>query len=78
MDYRNAFKWYQYDPTKWFIAACSYVGLASQLRQFPSNEIEKGALSMKLKQLKEIQDNLHWPPPPEELPIVTWESCEQF
>lgn len=20
MDYRNAIKWYQFDPTKWFIA----------------------------------------------------------
>ncbi|KAF9240030.1 hypothetical protein BU15DRAFT_87767 [Melanogaster broomeanus] len=32
MDYRNAFRWYQYDPTKWFIAACQHLHLASHLR----------------------------------------------
>jgi stearoyl-CoA desaturase (delta-9 desaturase) len=32
MDYRNAIKWYQYDPTKWFIWACQKVGLASHLK----------------------------------------------
>lgn len=32
MDYRNAIKWYQYDPTKWFIATCQKLGLASHLR----------------------------------------------
>ena len=25
-DYRNAIKWYQYDPTKWTIKALSYIG----------------------------------------------------
>lgn len=32
MDYRNAFRWYQYDPTKWFIWVCSKLGFASHLR----------------------------------------------
>ena len=31
-DYRNAIRWYQYDPTKWFIAICSWLGLASHLK----------------------------------------------
>jgi stearoyl-CoA desaturase (Delta-9 desaturase) len=75
MDYRNAYRWYQYDPTKWFIIMCYYLGLASQLRQFPSEEVEKGALSMKLKQLKKVQDSLSWPVPSEDLPVVTWETC---
>jgi hypothetical protein len=76
MDYRNAFRWYQYDPTKWFIAGCQYVGLASHLREFPSNEIEKGALTMKLKELKEVQDALKWPIVSSELPVVLWETCK--
>lgn len=78
MDYRNAFLWYQYDPTKWFIAACHSLGLASQLRVFPSNEIRKGAFTMKLKEMKSIQDSLVWPSPPTELPVVTWEACASF
>jgi len=31
-DYRNAIRWYQYDPTKWFIAFCAKLGLASHLK----------------------------------------------
>lgn len=75
MDYRNAFLWYQYDPTKWFIASCAMIGLASHLRTFPSNEISKGALSMKLKELQKVQESLIWPTSSEELPVVTWEIC---
>jgi cytochrome b involved in lipid metabolism len=76
MDYRNAFRWYQYDPTKWFIATCYFLGLASHLRVFPSNEVEKGALSMKLKELKTVQDSLVWPCWSRDLPVVTWETCK--
>lgn len=75
MDYRNAFRWYQYDPTKWFIVLCRYLGLASHLRVFPSNEVEKGALTMSLKKLKKVQDSLHWPKKSSELPIISWETC---
>ncbi|KAG1723241.1 uncharacterized protein EDB91DRAFT_1240117 [Suillus paluster] len=77
MDYRNAFRWYQYDPTKWFISVCHWIGLASHLRVFPSNEIEKGALTMKLKVLKDVQDSIEWPVPPHELPVVTWETFQE-
>ena len=48
-DYRNGVEWYQYDPTKWFIRACAFIGLASDLHRFPSNEIDKGALQMRQK-----------------------------
>jgi len=78
MDYRNAFRWYQYDPTKWFIGACQYVGLASHLREFPSNEIEKGALTMKLKELKQVQDSLAWPVASSKLSVVCWDTCKSF
>lgn len=77
MDYRNAFLWYQYDPTKWFIALCEKIGLASHLRVFPNNEISKGRLAMKLKKLKEAQDSLDWPTPLEKLPVVSWATCSQ-
>ncbi|KAH9852515.1 delta 9-fatty acid desaturase protein [Lenzites betulinus] len=77
MDYRNAFRWYQYDPTKWFIAACGALGLASHLRTFPSNEVHKGMLTMRMKELRATQESLRWPPPVEELPIVTWENFQE-
>ncbi|KAJ8518644.1 hypothetical protein ONZ45_g4315 [Pleurotus djamor] len=77
MDYRNAFFWYQYDPTKWFIAICNLVGLAANLRVFPSNEIAKGALTMKLKELKKEQDQIQWPVGSERLPVVEWENFQR-
>ncbi|THV00429.1 delta 9-fatty acid desaturase protein [Dendrothele bispora CBS 962.96] len=77
MDYRNAYLWYQWDPTKWFIAFCERIGLACQLRVFPSNEIVKGALTMKLKKLKHLQDSVEWPTPVDELPIVTFDTFQE-
>lgn len=76
MDYRNAYLWYQYDPTKWFIALCGKIGLASHLRVFPSNEIAKCQLAMKLKDLKQLQDSIEWPTSVDKLPVVTWETCQ--
>ena len=76
MDYRNAVKWYQFDPTKWFIAACAAFGLASNLRVFPANEIGKSELAMQLKRLKGVQDAIHRPAQVADLPVVGWESCE--
>ncbi|KAI0643629.1 hypothetical protein C8Q79DRAFT_1012205 [Trametes meyenii] len=77
MDYRNARKWYQYDPTKWFIRLCSALGLASHLHVFPENEISKGELSMELKRLKQVQDRIRWPVKAEELPVVSWETFQE-
>ncbi|KAF9074757.1 delta 9-fatty acid desaturase protein [Rhodocollybia butyracea] len=77
MDYRNAYLWYQWDPTKWFIALCGMTGLANNLRMFPSNEIIKGALTMQLKALKKTQDSVAWPVPADDLPIVSWETFQE-
>lgn len=74
-DYRNAIKWYQYDPTKWFIAVCSIFGQASHLKKFPDNEVRKGQLTMELKKLKEVTGRLDWPTDSNHLPVISWESC---
>jgi hypothetical protein len=50
-DYRNAIKFYQYDPTKWLIKTLSYVGLTHHLKKFPDNEIKKGIFLMEQKKL---------------------------
>ncbi|KLO17514.1 delta 9-fatty acid desaturase protein [Schizopora paradoxa] len=76
MDYRNAVKWYQYDPTKWFIVTCSFLGFATHLRVFPDNEIRMGELSMSLKRLKSVQDNLTWPKSSADLPVISWETFQ--
>ncbi|KAK7696573.1 hypothetical protein QCA50_001231 [Cerrena zonata] len=77
IDYRNAVKWYQWDPTKWFIATCSYVGLASHLRKFPDVEVQKSQLTMKLKSLKNEADRLPVPVAHSDLPIISWESFQE-
>ncbi|KAF9645342.1 delta9-fatty acid desaturase [Thelephora ganbajun] len=77
MDYRNAVKWYQWDPTKWFIAVCNKLGLASHLRIFPGGEIDKGRLTMQLRRLKAKQDTLEWPMDSNDLPVINWESFRE-
>ncbi|KAK0232919.1 delta 9-fatty acid desaturase protein [Armillaria fumosa] len=75
MDYRNAIKWYQYDPTKWFIWSMQKIGLASHLKVFPENEICKGQLTMQLKRLRATQESLVWPSISDDLPVVSFDSC---
>ena len=83
-DYRNAIAWHQYDPTKWFIWVCKQVGLASNLKQFRQNEIEKGRLQQEQKRLDREQTNLdqrkeklQWPVPLERLPVLEWEEYRE-
>ncbi|THH33814.1 hypothetical protein EUX98_g486 [Antrodiella citrinella] len=76
MDYRNAVKWYQWDPTKWFIAMCSIFGLASHLRKFPDVEIKRSLLTMQLKKLDEERERLPWPVTSDDLPVITWERYQ--
>ncbi|KXN86974.1 Acyl-CoA desaturase [Leucoagaricus sp. SymC.cos] len=77
MDYRNAYLWYQWDPTKWFIATCNILGLVKNLKVFSGNEIRKGMLTMELKRLKKVQDGLQWPLKSDELPIWTWVKFQE-
>ncbi|KAJ8496435.1 hypothetical protein ONZ45_g12446 [Pleurotus djamor] len=77
MDYRNAIKWYQYDPTKWFIWSMQQLGFASHLKKFPDNEVTKGVLTMQLKKLRELQEKLDWPSESCNLPVVSWESYQE-
>ncbi|KAF8886523.1 delta 9-fatty acid desaturase protein [Infundibulicybe gibba] len=77
MDYRNAIRWYQYDPTKWFIWVCQLFGLASHLKIFPDNEVKKGQLTMQLKKLRETQEMLAWPSDSNDLPVISWESFQE-
>jgi stearoyl-CoA desaturase (delta-9 desaturase) len=47
-DFRNGVRWYQWDPTKWLIAALGLTGLAADLRKTPRALIETSRLRMKL------------------------------
>ncbi|KAI9188989.1 stearoyl-CoA 9-desaturase [Blastocladiella emersonii ATCC 22665] len=67
-EFRNAVKWYQYDPTKWLIWTCSLVGLTHNLKTFPDNEIQKGELLMTEKRCREWRHRLDWGKATETLP----------
>ncbi|KAJ3316128.1 hypothetical protein HDU76_002064 [Blyttiomyces sp. JEL0837] len=75
-DYRNAIIWYQYDPTKWIIFLCSFVGLTKNLKTFPSNEITKGRIQMQQKKIDEIKAKLDWGVPLETLPKMSFEQVK--
>ncbi len=40
-DFRNGIRWYQWDPTKWWIRALGAIGLARGLRETPQPVIER-------------------------------------
>ncbi len=52
-DYRNGIRWWQFDPTKWFIKSCQWLGLTSKLRTSPEDKIEKMRHAMTLKRSKD-------------------------
>jgi stearoyl-CoA desaturase (delta-9 desaturase) len=73
-DYRNAIEWHQYDPTKWSIWAWKQLGLAYDLKQFRSNEIEKGRLQQLQKKLDRKRVKIDWGIPLEQLPVIGWDD----
>lgn len=77
-DYRNAIRFYQYDPTKWIIKLFSYVGLAYDLKKFPENEIVKGQVYMAEKKIKKVKEGLNWGTPIDKLPIYTWDEFQEL
>ena len=52
-DYRNGIRWFHWDPTKWFIKACSWVGLASNLKTVPDFKIRRAMVKMQFKRAQE-------------------------
>ncbi|KIM55372.1 hypothetical protein SCLCIDRAFT_1221201 [Scleroderma citrinum Foug A] len=76
-DYRNGHKWYHYDPTKWFIWACEKLGLASNLKTFSDNEVQKAEFAVQLKRLRQKQETLAWPAAKGDLPVITWEDYQR-
>jgi len=73
-DFRNAIEWWQYDPTKWFIRTSKAFGLAYNLKQFRSNEIEKGRVQQLQKKLDQKRQGLDWGVPLEQLPVMEWDD----
>lgn len=73
-DYRNALRWYQYDPTKVTIYVLSKLGLAYNLRTFSQNAIEQGRFQQQQKKLEQMKANLQWGKQVNDLPV--WDREE--
>lgn len=52
-DYRNGIRWFHWDPTKWFIKACSWVGLTWDLKVVPDIKIKRAQLKMQFQRAQE-------------------------
>ncbi|KAK9447199.1 uncharacterized protein V1518DRAFT_421614 [Limtongia smithiae] len=76
-DYRNAIKWYQYDPTKWCIRVFRVLGLAYDLKTFSQNAIEQGLVQQRQKKLDRWRARLNWGVPLEQLPVMSFEEFQE-
>jgi stearoyl-CoA desaturase (delta-9 desaturase) len=77
-DYRNALRWFQYDPTKWAIWIFKQLGLASNLKKFSENEIQKGRYAMMHKALNKFGETIVWPKDSTMLPIISFEEYQEL
>ncbi len=55
-DYRNAVRWWQWDPTKWMICSLSWLGLTRKLQKVPDVTIERARLAMQFKRAQAALD----------------------
>ena len=56
-DYRNGIRWYQWDPTKWFISLCEKLGLASNLVRVPDFKIQRAILDTQFERARRELDD---------------------
>ena len=55
-DFRNAIRWYQWDPAKWFIGVLRSAGLAKSLVTTPPPQIEQARMSAEVRLLEQKID----------------------
>jgi len=48
-DYRNGVRWWQWDPSKWFIHVAQWFGLASNPKRVPSFKIQRARLETQFR-----------------------------
>jgi stearoyl-CoA desaturase (delta-9 desaturase) len=60
-DYRNGIKWWQWDPSKWWIRAWSILRLNSNLKKAPRWSIETAKMNTKFESTAEKSQSKHAP-----------------
>ena len=76
-DYRNAIKFWQYDPTKWVIRLLAFFGAVWNLHVFPENEVKKGQLQMQQKKIDQMRNYIDWGPEIANLPEFTMDQVKE-
>jgi len=72
-DYRNAIKWWQFDPTKWLIKLMNWVGLAKNLKRIPEEKIAKAIAAQQFNKAKSKVMKLSLPNKDEALAAIQHE-----
>ncbi|MCF6767802.1 fatty acid desaturase [Thiotrichales bacterium 19S11-10] len=52
-DYRNGIHWYDFDPSKWVISTCQYIGWSKDLKRTPKEVIEHAKIKMQYQEIKD-------------------------
>jgi stearoyl-CoA desaturase (delta-9 desaturase) len=52
-DYRNGVRWWQWDPSKWFISVMSWLGLARNLKTVPWFKIQRAMLDTQFRRAEQ-------------------------
>ncbi len=59
-DYRNGVRWWQFDINKWFVALCSFFGLATSLKRVPKFRILRARLHTEFRRVQaRMEANAH-------------------
>ncbi len=60
-DYRNGVRWWQFDPTKWWIAAWAGLGLAGKLKRVPEFKIRSALVERQFERARELMKSCSHP-----------------
>lgn len=74
-DYRNGVRWWQWDPSKWFINAMSWVGLTRSLRRVPWFKIQRAMLD---RQFQRVEHKLATHPARAQLGVIRSRITEEY
>ncbi|MBT4059428.1 MAG: acyl-CoA desaturase [Euryarchaeota archaeon] len=58
-DYRNGFKWWQWDPSKWWISAWALIKFNSKLKRTSQSSIEAAKMKTKFSIIVEKSEPIH-------------------
>jgi stearoyl-CoA desaturase (Delta-9 desaturase) len=74
-DYRNGVRWWQWDPSKWFIHVMSWIGLTRNLKRVPWFKIHRALLD---RQFQRVEYKLASHPARAQLDLIRSRIAEEY